>query len=84
MSPIDPAGNARMKNARDEAVCVSATYIGPAPKDNMSHAAPTLCMKAPTSEMKLAASKLRKVDTCKGRHKLLDVVLGIDSRLFFL
>ena len=70
MSPMAPAGRARMKNGRADAVCVSATYAGPALSDTISHAAPTLCINVPTSETTSAISKLRKVDDRRGRHKL--------------
>ena len=50
MSPIAPAGSAKMTNGKADAVCVSATYMGPALRDTISQAAPTLCMKVPTSE----------------------------------
>lgn len=43
---------------------MSATYIGPAPKDNMNHAAPTLCIKAPISEMTFGIRNWRNVGTC--------------------
>ena len=36
-----PAGSAKTKNGRADAVWVRATYIGPAPSDTISHAAPT-------------------------------------------
>jgi hypothetical protein len=42
MSPMAPAGSAKMKNGKAEAVCVSATYIGPALSETISPAAPTL------------------------------------------
>src|SRR5258707_6978 len=70
ISPAEPAGSARRKNGSAEAVCVSATYIGPAPSDTINHAAPTLCMKVPISEMTSATSRLRKTAVCSGRHKL--------------
>ncbi len=70
MSPIDPAGNAKRKNGRVEAVCVSATYKGLAPSDTMSHAAPTLCMNVPTSDRVSAMSRLRKIGVRNGRHRL--------------
>ncbi len=60
MSPAEPAGSARRKNGRDEAVCVRAIYIGPAPSDTINHAAPTLCMKVPMSAMTSATNRLRK------------------------
>src|SRR5882672_1336468 len=72
MSPIAPAGRASIKNGRADAVCVRATYIGPALRDTISQAAPTLCINVPTSETTSATSKLRKVDDLRGRHKLLD------------
>lgn len=53
-----------------DAVCVSATCIGPALKDTISHAAPTLCMKVPTSESASAIRRLRKVRTRSGDHGL--------------
>ena len=70
MSPADPAGSASRKNGRDEAVCVSATYMGPAPSETISQAAPTLCMKVPISETTSATNRLRKVGTRRGRNKL--------------
>jgi len=49
---------------------VSATYIGPALSETMSHAAPTLCMNAPMSETTLARSRLRKIGVWNGRQRL--------------
>src|SRR5580704_10241241 len=72
MSPMAPAGRARIKNGRADAVCVRATYIGPALRDTISQAAPTLCINVPTSETTSATSKLRKVDDLRGRHRLPD------------
>src|SRR5258708_35289416 len=77
MSPMAPAGRAKIKNGRAEAVCVRATYIGPALSDTISHAAPTLCINVPVSETTSAMSKLRKVDDLKGRHKLAEP--GLDG-----
>ena len=65
-----PAGRAKMKNGRELAVCVSATYKGPALSDTMSQAAPTLCMNVPTSEAMSASKRLRNVLTPKGLHRL--------------
>ena len=76
MSPIAPAGRAKRKNGSVDAVCVSATYIGPAPSDTISHAAPTLCMNVPMSETTSAMSKLRKIGVRSGRHKLGGSVCG--------
>src|ERR1700674_911688 len=56
---------------------MSATENGPAPKETISHAAPTLCMKAPTSERTFAMSRCRKIGTRNGRHKVCDA--GMDS-----
>src|SRR6202171_489549 len=70
MSPTDPAGSAKRKNGSVEAVCVSATYMGPAPRETMSHAAPTVCMNVPTSDMMSARSRLRKIGVRNGRHRL--------------
>src|SRR2546428_1114791 len=70
MSPIDPAGSARRKNGSVEAVWVSATYIGPAPSETMSHAAPTPCMNVRTSDTTSATSSSRKIGVRNGRHKL--------------
>ena len=70
MSPMAPAGRAKMKNGRELAVCVSATYKGPALSDTMSQAAPTLCMNVPTSEAMSASKRLRNVLTPKGLHRL--------------
>src|SRR4029077_21251672 len=57
ISPMAPAGRAKMKNGSADAVCVRATYIGPALRDTMSQAAPTLCIKVPTSETTSAISR---------------------------
>jgi hypothetical protein len=43
---------------------------GPAPRDTINHAAPTLWMKVPISETTSEINRLRKVDTRRGRHKL--------------
>src|ERR1700722_9392801 len=72
MSPMAPAGREKIKKGKADAVCVRATYIGPALRDTMSQAAPTLCMKVPTSETTLAISRLRNVDDRRGRHRLAD------------
>src|SRR4029077_2675017 len=71
MSPMAPAGRDRIKNGRADAVCVRATYIGPALRDTISQAAPTLCINVPTSETTSATSKLRKVDDLRGRQRLV-------------
>src|SRR5262249_51530064 len=70
MSPIAPAGKARTKNGRADAVCVKATYIGPAFSDTINQAAPTFCMNVPTSETTLAIRRLRKVGDRNGRQRL--------------
>src|SRR4029077_4142187 len=70
MSPMAPAGSAKTKNGKAEAVCVSATYIGPALSETMSQAAPTLCMNAPMSETTAAMSRFRKVGVRNGRQRL--------------
>src|SRR5580698_9616645 len=49
-----------------------ATYIGPPLSEIISHAAPTVCMKAPMSETTFATSRLRKVVDFRGRQKLVD------------
>ena len=59
---------------------MSATYIGPAPKDNMNHAAPTLCIKAPISEMTFAIRNWRNIGTCNGRHRLVPTVIDVRCR----
>src|SRR6476660_10110601 len=70
MSPIAPAGNARMKNGSVDAVCVSATNVGPPPSETMSHAAPTLCMNVPMSETTSAIRRLLKIGLRRGLHRL--------------
>jgi hypothetical protein len=70
MSPMAPAGSAKTKNGRADAVCVSATYIGPAPRETMSHAAPTVCMNVPISDMTSAISRFRKSGVRSGRHRV--------------
>jgi hypothetical protein len=45
--------------------------------DTISHVAPTLCIKVPTSETTSAMSKLRKIDDLRGRHKLAEP--GLDG-----
>src|SRR5260370_5550608 len=70
MSPMAPAGRARIKNGRADAVCVRATYIGPAVGDTSSQAAPTLCMKVPMAETTSAISRLRNVDDRRGCQRL--------------
>src|SRR4029077_10779023 len=52
------------------AVWISATYMGPAPRETMSHAAPTACMNVPTSEATSARSRLRNIGVRNGRHRL--------------
>jgi len=70
MSPIAPAGRAKMKKGNADAVRVSATYIGHAPSETISHAAPTFCMNVPMSETTSARSRLRKVGVRNGRQRL--------------
>src|SRR5712691_1245164 len=70
MSPSEPAGSARTKNGNVEAVCVSATNIGPAPNDTMSHAEATLCMNVPMSEMTSARNRFLKVGVRRGLQRL--------------
>ncbi len=70
MSPIAPAGSVKRKKGSADAVCVNATYIGPAPSDTMSQAAPTDCMKVPTSDMTSASGRLRKSGVRSGRQRL--------------
>src|SRR6202171_6240263 len=70
MSPMAPAGSAKMKNGRADAVCVKATYIGPALRDTISHAAPTLCIKVPTSDTTSAIKRLRNMDDRSGRKRV--------------
>src|SRR5258705_2256449 len=70
MSPIAPAGNAKRKNGSADAVWVSATYIGPAPRETISHAAPTVCMNVPTSDITSAIRRLRKSGVRNGRQRL--------------
>src|SRR5580704_9784528 len=69
MSPMAPAGNAKTKKGRADAVCVKATYIGPAPSETMSHAAPTVCINVPISDMTSAISRLRKNGVRSGPQK---------------
>src|SRR5215470_2045155 len=84
-SPIAPAGSANTKKGKADAVCVSATYIGPALIETMSHAAPMLCMNAPTSETTSAIIRLRKVGVLKGCQRLeLVGDLGISSSVLCL
>src|SRR5579862_3506129 len=83
MSPMAPAGRAKRKYGRVEAVWVSATYSGLAPIDTMSHAAPTLCMNVPRSDTTSARSSRRKIGVRSGRHSLAasfvgDVASGIE------
>src|SRR5215469_11917251 len=70
MSPMAPAGSAKTKNGSAEAVCVSATKIGPALSEIMSQAAPTLCMNVPISERTSAMNRFRKVGARNGRQRL--------------
>src|SRR5579863_1383654 len=49
-----------------------ATYIGPPLSEIISHAAPTVCMKAPMSETTFATSRLRKVVDFRGCQRLVD------------
>ncbi len=65
-----PAGSARRKNGSVAAVWISATYMGPAPSETMSHAAPTPCMNVPTSDAMSAASSRRKIGVRRGRQRL--------------
>src|SRR5450755_635872 len=70
MSPMDPAGKANTKNGRALAVCVRATYRGPAWREIISQAAPTLCINVPMSEATSATSRLRKIGPRRGRHRV--------------
>ena len=74
ISPTAPAGNAKTKNGSADAVCVRATYMGPALSETISQAAPTLCINVPTSETTSAMSRFRKVDDLKGRQTLVESV----------
>src|SRR4029450_11218112 len=71
ISPYAPAGSARRKNGNVDAVCVSATKVGPAPSETMSHAAPTLCMNAPMSETTSAIRRRLKIGLRRGLHRLV-------------
>jgi len=60
------------KKGRADAVCVSATIIGPALSETINQAAPTLCMNVPTSETMSATIRLRNVGFFSGRQRLAD------------
>src|ERR1700683_2323028 len=68
MSPMAPAGSAKIKNGRELAVCVRATRKGLPLRESMSHAAPTFCINVPTSETTSATRRLRNVGIWSGRH----------------
>src|ERR1700722_9917939 len=70
MSPRAPAGSAKTKKGKADAVCVGATYMGPALSETISHAAPTLCMNVPMSDTMSAISRLRKAGARNGRQRL--------------
>src|SRR5439155_5170688 len=58
---------------------VSATYIGPAPNDTMSHAAPTLCMKVPMSDSTSAMRRFRNVGARSGDHRPRAILLNLSG-----
>src|ERR1700730_2211225 len=70
MSPMDPAGSARMKKGSAEAVWMSAICRGLLLSEVINQAAPTLCIKAPTSETKSAIRRSRNNGIRRGRHGL--------------
>src|SRR5580704_11785224 len=72
MSPMDPAGSARMKKGSAEAVWMSAICRGLLLREVISQAAPTACIKAPTSETKSAIRRLRNNGIRRGRQGLDD------------
>src|SRR5882724_940499 len=78
MSPIAPAGSAKRKNGSVEAVWVSATSNGLAPIDTISHAAPTACMKAPTSDTTSAMRSCRKIGVRRGRQRSAASLIASD------
>ena len=72
MSPMEPAGRARRKKGRAEAVWISAICRGLLLREVISQAAPTPCMKAPTSETKSAIRRFRNNGRRRGRHGLCE------------
>jgi hypothetical protein len=72
MSPSEPAGNAKRKNGKAEAVWIKAMKRELLVSVVINHAAPTVCMKAPISETRSAISRLRKSGMRRGRHGLVE------------
>jgi hypothetical protein len=66
MSPIAPVGSASTKNGSAAAVCMGATYIGPALSDTINQAAPTACMNVPTSESISAIQQIAESGCLQG------------------
>src|SRR5271155_1414327 len=77
MSPMDPAGSARIKKGSAEAVWLSATCRGLLLREVINQAAPTACINAPTSETKSAIRRFRNNGIRRGRHGLDDTADGL-------
>src|ERR1700735_607766 len=77
MSPMDPAGSARMKNGSAVAVWMSAICSGLLLSDVINHAAPTPCIKEPTSDAKSAIRRFRKSGMRRGLQGLEDAAGGL-------
>src|SRR5580704_141151 len=77
MSPIDPAGSARMKNGNAVAVWISAICSGLLLNEVISQAAPTPCMNEPTSDAKSEISRFRNNGIRRGLHGLDDTAGGL-------
>src|SRR5665648_1044474 len=66
MSAKAPAGSDNRNMGKMLAACTRATIAGEVESDVMSQAAPTLCIKVPRCETRVASHKARNTGCCKG------------------
>ena len=66
MSASAPAGSARRKKGRLEAVCINATSRGDGASEVMSYAAPVSCIHVPMFDATEASQRERKNGCCSG------------------
>ena len=66
MSAKAPAGSDNRNMGKMLAACTRATIAGEVESDVMSQAAPTLCIKVPILETRVASHKARNTGCCKG------------------
>ena len=66
MSARAPAGSDNRNMGKMLAACTRATIAGEVESDVMSQAAPTLCIKVPILETRVASHNARNTGCCKG------------------